>query len=347
MSASRVLVLGVIESLTWAVTRCLSRAGIKPTVLGWHRFSPLTLTLDCTYVPIPEPCWLDGQLNPAIIDRVEETCRERQLTTVIPADLDSTLLLARYASKLETARPCAIPELTTLQRCNDKAQFCQLLQRLQLPHPATWHVESAPELLELTLRKLPFPLITKPTIGWAGLGFQLHASAHELARSVHDGKLAASFPLLVQRFVPGRDVGFGFLARHGNLIAYTAFEQLGKGQRRHFDDPRLRRHVAALVEATNYHGVGEVDSRYDPSSDAYQLLELNPRFWASLLYGLKAGINFPALLLQLEDLGEGPGCTTRGDRITLPPYDFAIKQTTQLSERLHDLGARLLARAAS
>lgn len=102
----------------------------------------------------------------------------------------------------------------------------------------------------------------------------------------------------------------------------------------------------ARVEATQYHGVGEVDSRYDPSTDTYQLLELNPRFWASLLYSLEAGINFPELLLRVDKLGDGPGCTTRGGRVTLPPYEFALKQSTQLSERLHDLGTRLFARTA-
>jgi hypothetical protein len=54
-------------------------------------------------------------------------------------------------------------------------------------------------------------------------------------------------------------------------------------------------------------------------------------------------MNFPALLLQLDELGDGPGCTTHARRVGLGPYELAFKQATQLSERTHDLGARMLA----
>src|SRR4051812_1862773 len=47
--APRVLVVGIVPSLTWSVTRCLSCAGMRPVVMGWHRFSPLWLVPDCRY----------------------------------------------------------------------------------------------------------------------------------------------------------------------------------------------------------------------------------------------------------------------------------------------------------
>ena len=70
----------------------------------------------------------------------------------------------------------------------------------------------------------------------------------------------------------------------------------------------------------------------------------SPRFWASLLYSLRAGMNFPLLILQLDELGEGPGCTAHTERVGLGAYELAIKQATQLSERTHDLGTRMLAK---
>lgn len=310
-------------------------------VLGWHRVSPLALAPDCHYVASWEPCWVDDEINPALIDCVDQLCRQYGITAVVPADYDCTLLLARHGARLTTAKPCALPSVPWLRALNDKWQFSALLRALDLPHPETQRIETR-EQLERTA--LSFPLVTKPIIGWAGVGVQVHHTRAELESVLWDGRLATGYPLLAQRYIPGRDVGFAFLARRGRLVAYTAFETLVRGSRRHFDDPRLRAHVASLVAATGYHGVGEVDTRYDAERDEYRLLELNPRFWASLLYNLRAGINFPALLLQLEALGDGPGCTTHAERVGLGAYELAIKQATQLSERTHDLGARMLAK---
>jgi predicted ATP-grasp superfamily ATP-dependent carboligase len=337
--SSRVLVFGVIESLTFAVTRCLAAAGLKPMVFGWHRISPLVL--DCDYVASWEPCWVNGEINPALIDCVDQLCRQHGITTVVPADYDCTLLLARHRARLTSAKPCALPSAEWLRALNDKWRFSTLLRALELPQPDTQRIETREHFERIALS---FPLVTKPIIGWAGVGVQVHHTRAELQNVLSEGRLAAGYPLLAQRYIPGRDVGFAFLARRGHLVAYTAFERLTRGSRRHFDDPRLRAHVASLVAETGYHGIGEVDTRYDPERDEYRLLELNPRFWASLLYSLRAGMNFPALLLQLDELGEGPGCTAHAERVGLGPYEFAIKQATQLSERTHDLGARMLAK---
>jgi len=340
-NSSRVLVFGVIESLTFAVTRCLAAAGFKPTVLGWHHLSPLALTPDCHYVAAWEPCWVDNEINPALIDCVDQLCRQHGITAVVPADYDCALLLARHAARLTTAQACALPTPQLLRALNDKWRFSEMLRELELPQPQTERIETREQLERIALK---FPLVTKPIIGWAGIGVQLHHSRAELERVLSEGRLAAGYPLLAQRYAPGRDVGFAFLARRGRLVAYTAFEGFGRGARRHFNDPRLRAHVATLVKAAGYHGVGEVDTRYDPVRDEYRLLEFNPRFWASLLYSLRAGMNFPALLLQLDELGDGPGCTAHAQRVSLGPYEMALKQATQLSERTHGLGARMLAK---
>jgi hypothetical protein len=338
-NSSRVLVFGVIESLTFAVTRCLAAAGLKPLVLGWHRISPLALTPNCQYVPAWKPCWVNDQINPALIDCVDQLCREHGITAVVPADYDCALLLTRHRARLTTAQPCALPTAQLMRALNDKWRFSELLRVLKLPQPETQRIETRAELERTSLR---FPLVTKPIIGWAGVGVQVHHTRAQLESVLSEGRLAADYPLLAQRYIPGRDVGFAFLARRGRLIAHTAFEGLGRGARRHFDDPRLRAHVATLVAAAGYHGVGEIDTRYDPVCDEYRLLECNPRFWASLLYSLRAGMNFPALLMRLDELGDGPGCTTHDRRVGLGPYELAFKQATQLSERTHGLGARML-----
>ena len=41
-----------------------------------------------------------------------------------------------------------------------------------------------------------------------------------------------------------------------------------------------------------------VEYKWDPSSDAFYFIELNPRFWAGLHLDLYAGVDYPRLLLD-------------------------------------------------
>ena len=69
--------------------------------------------------------------------------------------------------------------------------------------------------------------------------------------------------------------------------------------------------------------------------DEYALLELNPRFWASVLYVRRAGVNMADLLLQ-HTLGRPLGPTqTRPGRVRLDPYERAGTMTVRLSEALY------------
>lgn len=333
------LVVGVIPPLLWAVTRCFARAGIRPLVLGGQRLSPLAWLRDCEYRALP--ALRDAArdpLEPALVAALEAECERRAIDVIVPADYECSLLLARAGALRCQAQACALPDLQTLCALHDKWRFACLLERLGLPHPRT-ELATTPHALVRT--QLPFPIVTKPTDRWAGIGFQIHRSQRALAYTLAENRLRWSFPLLAQRYVHGTDVGFGFLARHGKLVAGTAFVHSLRG-RRHFSSRRLRRCVEVLLEETGYHGVGEVDARRDARSGEYRLLELNPRFWASLLFAANGGLNFPELLLRVGSLAEAPGLSARAGEARLPLYESLVRRASQVSQLAHDIGRAAL-----
>jgi predicted ATP-grasp superfamily ATP-dependent carboligase len=336
----RVLLLGMIPTLTWAVARCLNRAGMRPVVLGWHRLSPLALIRDCAaYVPLRNVRWIDGELDIDLIHQVEEAARVHQTDLVMPADYDAILLLARGAGQLGRARLCAMPDYESLIQLHHKYQLTRLMDRLGIPYPAT-ELAANPE--ELVRTRLDFPIITKPPNDSASVGFQIHHAREELVETLTRGKLEAPYPLLVQQFIPGWDVGFSFLARRGQLVAYSISEHKQDGQRRFYEDDRLRAHLQTLLAATRYSGVGHFDGRYDPERDEYRILELNPRFWGSLLYSTNAGVNYPELLARLDDLPPATFQTARPGEIVLPPYERTVGIGMKVTERVHHGALRML-----
>jgi predicted ATP-grasp superfamily ATP-dependent carboligase len=332
-------VLGITPSLTWAVVRSLARAGIRAVVLGWPRLSPVRM--DCAvYEPLAGARWFDGELDLALIHQVERAARKYDADVVVPADYDSTMLLARAGSQLTHARPCALPDPATIRLLHNKWQLFQLLGRLDIPCPATELAASAEDLARTAL---PFPIITKPPANSASVGFQVHRSREDLLATLAAGKLTAGFPALVQQFAPGWDVGFSFLARRGKLVAYSISEHKRNGRRRFYDDARLRLPMQRLLEATRYHGVGHVDGRYHPVRDDYRILELNPRFWGSLLYSTNAGVNYPELLVRPGN--NVPATTLRTARpgdVILSPYERGMAVTVNLWERACQRTFRML-----
>jgi predicted ATP-grasp superfamily ATP-dependent carboligase len=164
----------------------------------------------------------------------------------------------------------------------------------------------------------------------------VHHSREQLEQRIVEGGLAADYPLLVQEYIPGQDVGFAFLARHGQLVAHAAFEQPVRGSRRYFDAPRLRQYIATLLRETGYHGVGEIDTRYEPKTDEYRLLEVNPRFWDSIVYAAHAGMNFPDLLLHLDTLPPSVGFNGQIVPVRLSMFEAAASHSVLMAEELHN-----------
>jgi predicted ATP-grasp superfamily ATP-dependent carboligase len=336
----RVLVLGIIPTLTWGVARSLSRAGIRPVVAAWQRVSPLAVVRDCAgFVPLTGVRWIDGELDPELIRQVDRAAARWNADIVVPADLDATLLLARHGGGLTRARACAIPDADTIVTLHNKWKLSRVMDRLGVPYPET---ELCADADALARTSLPFPIITKPPDRDAGVGFQIHRTRQELTARLERGKLAAAFPVIAQRFVPGWDLGFSFLASHGHLVAYSICEHKRNGERRFYEDARLRAAIQRLVEETRYHGVGHFDARYDPARDDFRVLELNPRFWGSLLYSTNAGVNYPELLVRLEDLPLTGLQTAAHGKVLLPPYERGVALATQLAERAHGRVFRLL-----
>jgi predicted ATP-grasp superfamily ATP-dependent carboligase len=322
------LVVGVASTLTGFVARGLARAGMRPVVLGWHRPLPVGLLPGCRrHVAWEGVRWEGGELALDAARHVDETCRALGLDVVVAADHDAVLLLGR-APPPRTARVAPVPAPEAVRSLHDKWRLSGLLRELGLPGPES-ELARSPADLEGT--RLPFPLTTKPLDRWGGLGFQVHAAPADLRRAIARG-LDAPFPLLVQPFVPGVDVGFSFLARRGRLLACSMFLHVRDGERRFFDDPVLRRHGERLLEATGYDGVGHVDARRDPSG-GYHLLELNPRFWASLPYAVEAGVNYPDLLVRADEVAAGPVRTARPGPVSLGLGERSLSLAVRWWER--------------
>lgn len=192
-----------------------------------------------------------------------------------------------------------LPSLKMFHIANNKA--------LLATHMEQHHI-SAPRSLKFNLKDFTgieegdFPILVKPVLGiGGGNGIKIFNSKQDFIKgfkpNVNEG------PFVFEEYINGHDLGCNVLCKEGKIIAFT----IQKGtlfSRKKFApqiglkfiyEKDLYEVVEKLMRTLNWTGVANVDLRYDSNDGKFKILEINPRFWATLDASLASGINFPHL----------------------------------------------------
>lgn len=112
---------------------------------------------------------------------------------------------------------------------------------------------------------------------------------------------------LIQKYVQGPEYGVFFLMRNGEARAEFAHRRIrsispyggASCVRQSIEMPAdMRKAALDLLKALNWTGVAMVEFKRDANGNPV-LMEINGRFWGSLPLALHAGVDFPALLLDM------------------------------------------------
>ncbi|WP_323675518.1 ATP-grasp domain-containing protein [Halorubellus sp. PRR65] len=119
----------------------------------------------------------------------------------------------------------------------------------------------------------------------------------------------------VQRFVDGTEYSLGVLYDDGEPVVETQ-KRIVRGVKYYHgpsvyhetvDIPELETFGRDLLTELDYHGPADIDVIRNPDTGEYELLEINPRFWATVQLEIHAGFDFPTYYWQLAtDTPVGP-----------------------------------------
>ncbi len=109
--------------------------------------------------------------------------------------------------------------------------------------------------------------------------------------------------VLVQGFTPGVGVGAFFLRHRGEILAEFMHRRLHEvphtggvsSLRESWRHEAIRADALAKLRTLRWEGVAMMEYRWDPGSDRFHFIEMNPRYWGSLHLALHAGVDFPKL----------------------------------------------------
>ncbi len=230
----------------------------------------------------------------AIIDAIEKTNAD----VLLPIDIDTIRLVAEYKeilSKLIAIAP--VPDVNSFDIANDKWLLSLWLKENNISHPKTILFKSTNSFDEV-VPVITFPIIVKPTTGFGGREIKICKNAEELQSWYNEFDHSEDF--IFQSYIKGFDIDCSVICFEGRIIFHTTQKSIKYST----DDPwsygmeflengEVFSIVKKVVKKFMWSGVVNIGLRYDEDKHQVKVIEMNPRFWASVLGSIFAGVNFP------------------------------------------------------
>jgi D-aspartate ligase len=289
---------GENEHVLWTARSLAHSKRVKLYILSDKRWTPVRFSRHCRLYKFRP----SGGDHKARLNGLAETVNRVHVDIILPIGEEGVLFAAaerETLSKLAALPP--IPDLESLRTARNKWLLNQFARQHDLPAPEAVLV-TLDSAFEGRISALEYPVLLKPTSLTDGQGIQYFDTPADLQRFLkdQDGTLFKD-QYLVQTYVPGYDLGLSVLCRDGEILAFT----IQRGIMAHrFGSLTAMEFVRQddvldigqkLVAALRWNGVAHIDLRRDSRDGQPKIIEINARYWGSLLGSLVAGVNFPYL----------------------------------------------------
>lgn len=232
---------------------------------------------------------------------INEYCDQKEIKTILAAGLLGTFILSKIKDRLDSPIKYLMPTADQIRDLHNKWLFYNLLNDIGIPTPKTMLLENVDQA---NLSAIDFPVILKPLTLENGKGVQRVTSSQEVEAYLSQSQPSNRSPLLIQEYIPGFDVVFGFVAKDGEIVAWTMLQRMPDFIK-FFRDDTLLEFGRRIVAACNYTGAANFDIRVDSRTNHIYFLEFNPRLWSSTSSSIYYGVDFikvGILLAQGKDL---------------------------------------------
>lgn len=297
---SSILLFGGASDILYKVAICLKHGDPALTIaLATHhptRDLKYSRFID-TVIPLQRK-FRDPEFYRELIDIVSRY----QIDMLFPALVSGIEVTQKYRDQLQKYCQIAlIPDQAAFQTTVDKWRMFRFMDKHHIPTPRTSLYNHYDDLKESD-----YPLLLKISKGANGKNIFKFNRLPEVSEL---GKINLKKGQYInQQYLGGYDIDCSVLCLEGEIVAYTIQKPSSVGRDFTPNTSKLdfvhNNDVLAVAEklmrALKWNGVGHIDLRYDSHSKQVKVIEINPRFWGSILGSLSAGVNFPYLMYRVS-----------------------------------------------
>lgn len=303
----KVLVTDGSYEHTLAIIRYLGRLGIDVCAVGESRSTPSFRSKYCHEGIVGPNPWLEREY----VEFLQSQVKQGAFDVLIPVGYRTTSVVARHRRDLEGLVKIVLPDQNSLELALDKRKTYALAQGIGIPYPQTVYPQSLVEMESMS-RGLEYPVVIKGLLEAGGQLVRYPSSHQELVRLYRsmcgENNLYGETLPMIQEYVRG-DTTYSFcgLYQEGVCKRVFMFKEIrsvpvrggSASYAESFYDPTLKEYGMRLLDSLKWHGVANIEFRQEKSTGKLKLMEINPKFWASLEVALRSGVNFPYDVIQI------------------------------------------------
>lgn len=248
-----------------------------------------------------------NQNNEKFIDCLIDNIIKYKADVLIPVS-EETFLVSKFKNRIEKYVGLALPEYSKILIAHNKDNWETVAKSLGIDVPDSYDLVSIRKNSS-ELSKLPYPLLIKPKQGGGGWGISRVNSPKELENILQENMYCKRSldRFYIQRMIVGETHCVAMLFKRGELKARITYKQLREyplrnGQatlRISLNNQDAELSLKTLLEYLEWHGVCQADFVIDKKSNIPYLIDLNPRFWGSIVQSIASGVDFPYLYYKL------------------------------------------------
>jgi predicted ATP-grasp superfamily ATP-dependent carboligase len=206
-----------------------------------------------------------------------------------------------------------LPAHNLLANASNKAATLKIALENNVPCPKTYFVKNADEIKKI-IDEIPFPVIIKPTQSSGSTGLVYITKKENLIETFE--KISHEFgEAIIQELIPPGGGAFGvemLFNKNSDPKAIFVHQRLREYPitggpstlRVGVKNEELVEISTRLLRGMNWYGIAMVEFKVDPRNNSPKLMEINPRFWGSLILSVASGVDFPYLLCKLAMEGD-------------------------------------------
>ncbi|MFQ5431763.1 MAG: ATP-grasp domain-containing protein [Nitrospinota bacterium] len=265
--------------------------------------------------------------SPEYISSIKEVCRKEDINLLIPTIDEELPLFGRYKDDFKKAGvriPVSDHEVGEI--CNDKYKTYLFFKENSLPIANTY----LPDMVR-RVRPKP-PLFIKPRIGRGAVSSYPINTEKEL-----DFFLEYVENPVVQDYLPGKEFTIDVLCDYDSrVISVVPRERLVI--RSGVSDRGITYKHQGLIDtsmevASKLRLIGAANLQCKLDGDKITFFEVNPRFSGAIQLTIRAGANFPAMLIAMQNGGVSPCIGEFRENLTMVSYEESLYHPPKMPKR--------------